>query len=94
MIYEKYIKENPIFVKKEEKIPNSDLIRSIIKTREDLANANKNFDFADGELIDYYLYQIKATQSKYNYLIKKAKKVGLIVSMIDEIEIKKLDEAM
>ena len=26
-----------------------------------------------GDLIDYYLYQIKATQAKYNYLLKKAK---------------------
>ena len=47
-----------------------------------------------GELIDYYLYQIKATQYKYSYLIKKAKKTGLLVSMIDEIEIKNLDEAI
>ncbi len=93
MFYEKYIKEHPTFFKKE-RIPNSDLIKSIIKTREDLSNANKNYEFAEGELIDYYLYQIKATQSKYNYLLRKAKKVGLLVSMIDEIEIKKIDEAI
>ena len=93
MVYEKYIKDNPIFFRNKEN-PNSDLIKSIIKTREDLQNANKNFEFAEGELIDYYLYQIKASQSKYNYLLKKAKKSGLIVTMIDEIEIKNLDEAM
>lgn len=93
MVYEKYIKDSHIFFRNKEN-PNSDLIKSIIKTREDLQNANKNFEFAEGELIDYYLYQIKATQSKYNYLLKKAKKSGLIVTMIDEIEIKNLDEAM
>ena len=93
MVYEKYIKENNYFSKKET-IPNEDLIKSIIKTREDLENANKNFEFAEGELIDYYLYQIKATQSKYNYLIKKAKQTGLLVTMIDEIKIKGLDEAI
>lgn len=93
MIYEKYIKENNFFTKKEN-IPNSELVKSIIKTREDLENANKNFEFAEGELIDYYLYQIKATQSKYNYLLKKAKQAGIFVSMIDDIKIKSLDEAM
>lgn len=93
MIYEKYIKENN-FNSKKKKILNEDLIKSIISTREDLIIANKNFEFAEGELIDYYLYQIKATQSKYNYLLRKAKKSGLLVSMLDEIEIKNLDEAI
>jgi len=93
MVYERYIKDNPIFVKNREN-SNSDLIKSIIKTREDLQNSNKNFEFAEGELIDYYLYQIKATQSKYNYLLKKAKQSGLLVTMVDEIEIKNLDEAI
>lgn len=93
MIYEKYIKEKS-FTSKKTKISNEDLIRSIINTREDLINANKNFEFAEGELIDYYLYQIKATQSKYNYLLRKAKNSGLLVSMLDEIEIKNLDEAI
>ncbi len=93
MIYEKYIKDNFLFYRRE-KIPNVDLIKSIISTREDLENANKNFEFAEGELIDYYLYQIKATQSKYNYLLKKAKKAGIFVSRIDELTIKNLDEAI
>lgn len=88
MVYEKYIKENPSFPKKS-KMLHSDLIKCIIETREDLVNANKNFEFAEGELIDYYLYQIKATQSKYDYLLKKAKKVGLLVSMVDEIQVRK-----
>lgn len=90
MIYEKYVKDNIVSSKKE-KFPNSDLIKCIIKTREDLDTANRNFEFAEGELIDYYLYQIKASQSKYDYLLKKAKKSGLIVDMIDEIEIKQED---
>ena len=72
MIYEKYVKENSNSQKKK-KHPNADLITCIIKTREDLVTANNNYEFADGDLIDYYLYQIKATQAKYNYLLKKAK---------------------
>lgn len=72
MIYEKYVKDTTSDTKKHSN-PNADLINCIIKTREDLINANNNYEFADGDLIDYYLYQIKATQSKYNYLLKKAK---------------------
>lgn len=71
MIYEKYVKESNEAKKVKEQ--NSELITCIIKTREDLIMANHNFEFADGDLIDYYLYQIKATQAKYNYLLKKAK---------------------
>ncbi len=71
MIYEKYVKER--LTEKKKLKENSDLISCIIKTREDLVNANNNYEYADGDLIDYYLYQIKATQSKYNYLLKKAK---------------------
>lgn len=93
MIYEKYVKDNSSNLKK---APNSnaDLINCIIKTREDLITANNNYEFADGDLIDYYLYQIKATQAKYNYLLKKAKQTGLIVSMLDQIEIKNSDIAI
>ena len=93
MIYEKYVKDNS-FTTKNEGNPNTDLISCIIKTREDLITANNNYEFADGDLIDYYLYQIKATQSKYNYLLKKAKQSGLIVSMLDQIEIKNSKIAM
>ena len=89
MIYEKYVKENPYFQRKQEN-PNIELIKSILKTREDLVNANTNFEFAEDELVDYYLYQIKAIQSKYSYLLRKAKKHGLLANMFDIIEIKEL----
>lgn len=77
MIYEKYVKDNSPISKKQ-KNSNTDLITCIIKTREDLITANNNYEFADGDLIDYYLYQIKATQAKYNYLLKKAKQTRSI----------------
>ena len=93
MVYEKYVKEENVKFRRK-KNSNSDLIKCIIQTREDLENANRNFEFAEEDLVDYYLYQIKATQYKYSYLIKKAKKAGLLVSMIDELEIRNLDEAM
>ena len=87
MISEEYIKENKIIERSEEEL-DIELIKSIIKAKKDLNSANKNFEYAEGELIDYYLYQIKANQSKLNYLLKKAKKNGLILDRIDEIAIR------
>lgn len=61
-----------------------ELIRSIIKTREDLKRDNQNFEFASEELVDYYVYQIKANKAKLNYLIKMAKSKGIQVDMIND----------
>ena len=52
-------------------------------------NVRKNFEFAEDELIDYYLYFIKASQAKLNYLLKNAKKQGITIDMINEISIRK-----
>lgn len=90
-MHEEYVKEIRLIEKSEEEL-NIELIKSIIKTKNDLANSNKNYEFAEGELIDYYLYQIKANQSKLNYLLKKAKRDGIILDMIKEIEIRKMQE--
>ena len=87
-MYEEFVKELKLIERSEEEL-NVELIKSIIKTKIDLKNANKNYEFAEGELIDYYLYQIKANQTKLNYLLKKAKKNGIIIDMIKEIEIRK-----
>lgn len=87
-MHEEYIKEKNIMERTEEEL-DIELIKSIIKTKQDLKDSNKNYEFAEGELIDYYLYQIKANQSKLNYLLKKAKKNGLIIDMIKEIELRK-----
>ncbi len=87
-MYEEFVKEFKIKEKNKEEL-DTELIKSIIKTRIDLENANKNYEFAEGELIDYFLYQIKANQSKLNYLLKKAKKNGIIIDMVKQIEIRK-----
>lgn len=80
-----YIKELRI-IEKTELEKEIELIKTIIKTREELKNINKNFEFAEEELIDYYTYQIKANQAKLDYLIKMAKTKGIELSMIDEIK--------
>ena len=65
-----------------------ELIKSVIKTKRDLENANKNFGIAEDELIDYYAYQIKANKAKFSYLIKQAKEQGYELDMINELKIK------
>ncbi len=85
-MYEEFIKEYKIFEKtKSDK--NSEIIKSIIKTQKEIENANINYEFAEEDLVDYYAYQIKANQAKLNYLIKNAKKNGIILSRIKQIEI-------
>ena len=80
-----YKKEMPM-IEKIATDEESELIRNIIKTRKDLEFANNNYEFADSDLIDYYIYEIKANQAKLNYLIKMAKINGLSVHFIKELE--------
>lgn len=71
---EKFVKEKDIreitnLEKKEE------LEKSIKNSKTTLMNMHNNLKFAEGDLIDYYIYQIKAEEAKYDYLIKKAKQI-------------------
>ena len=65
-----------------------ELVQSIIKTKSELNVANKNFEQAEGELIDYYLYQIKAHKAKLDYLIKEVKSKGFSIDMVDEVNLR------
>ncbi len=80
-----YKRDYPI-IEKTELDKETELIKNIIKTRQDLDFANKNYEFADSDLIDYYIYQIKANQAKLDYLIKMAKIKGLNVDFIKDRE--------
>lgn len=74
--------------KKNEDIQNEiELLKSIIETKRELFIANKNFEVAEDDLIDYYSYQIKANKAKLDYLIKEVKTKGLAVDMINSLEI-------
>lgn len=75
-----YIKEEKIKDMSEEE-KNRELMLSIIKTKENLQQAHKNFEFAEEDLIDYYSYHIKANQAKLDYLIKLAKTKGLVMDV-------------
>ena len=59
---EYYVREEKI-IEKTEIEKETELVRAIIKTREELKVANCNFEYAQGDLIDYYTYQIKAEES-------------------------------
>ena len=69
---EEFLKENKI-IEKTEIEKEEELIISILKTKRELNVARQNFEYAQGDLIDYYSYQIKL-----------AKKKGIIVDIISD----------
>ena len=79
---------NKMIKGKTEKEREIELMQHIIETKEKLQNARKNFEYAEDGMIDYYIYQIKANQSKLDYLIKLAKKKGVILSRDKEVKIR------
>ena len=65
---------------------NEEIIMSIIKAKSELNTDIKNYEYADGDQIDYYLYKIKANKAKFDYLIKKAKENNIEVSNIEKLK--------
>lgn len=88
---EEFVKEKKIIDKSKDEL-NTVLVQSIIKTNSELHNARNNYEYAEGELIDYYLYQIKANQAKLNYLIKQSKTNGITIDTLKQIEIKNMEK--
>lgn len=64
-----------------------ELLKSILATKRELIIANKNFESAEDELVDYYSYKIKANKAKLDYLIKQVKIKGITVDMINNLQI-------
>ncbi|MBR0490903.1 MAG: DUF2508 family protein [Clostridia bacterium] len=88
-----YVKETAL-VEFNEIEGEEELILSIIKTKKNLHSARINFEHVDSEdLVDYYIYQIKANQAKLDYLIKLAKAKGIIADIINEVEFKLQNKA-
>lgn len=55
-----------------------ELVKNLKNAQVEFETAINNYEFAnDPELVDYYTYNIKATQTRYQYLLKKAKEKGL-----------------
>ena len=89
---DEYIVNKNDVIEKNEREKEIELILAIIKTRKELNDANRNFEYAGGDLIDYYTYQIKANQAKLDYLIKIAKSRGITVDMINDIKFRLLEK--
>lgn len=81
-------KKESLVIAKTEIEKEEDLIRNIIQTSDALKRDNSNFEFADFDLVDYYIYQIKANQSKLDYLLKLAKAKGITLDMIHQMKFK------
>ena len=71
-MYDEFVKETPILDKNEEQ-KDEELVSTIKFVNQTLKNMHNNLQYASSDLIDYYTYQIKAEEAKYNYLIKMAK---------------------
>ena len=71
---------------KKNRIKNEEIIKSIVRAKSELHTNIKNYEYAEKELIDFYLYQIKANQAKLDYLIKIAKENKIEVDSIKKIK--------
>ena len=84
---EEYLLEKMLKGKTEEE-RKIELMQTIIETKEKLKIARCNFEYAEDDLIDYYTYQIKAHQSKLDYLIKIAKRNGIVLNRVNELKVR------
>ena len=71
---------------KTDKEKEIELMQTIFETKQMLKIAISNFEYAEEDLIDYYTYQIKANQAKLDYLIKIAKRKGIVLSRVNELK--------
>ena len=67
---------------KDEKEKNNELLKSINIVKNNIKNMYNNLQYVEIDLIDYYVFQIKAEEAKYDYLIRKAKKNNLTVDIL------------
>ena len=83
----KYEKEYEIAEKSEEE-KSKELMDTIRQTKKVINDANKNYEMAEGKLIDYFLYTMTAEQARLDYLISRAKKMGMTVELGEQLNIK------
>lgn len=86
-MYEKYEKDT-IIIEKSDEQKSQELMNTIFQTKKVLNEASKNYEYAEGKLIDYFLYTIKAEQARLEYLIGKAKSMGITVGVGEQLNSK------
>lgn len=58
-----------------------ELLQNLKQAKRDLDIASANFEFVNDEgLVDYYIYQMKAAETRYQYLIRKAKEKNIHIN--------------
>lgn len=67
---------------------NQELMNTILQTKKVIREANINYEMAEGKLIDYFLYIMKAEQARLDYLINRAKSMGISVEIGDQLNIR------
>ena len=71
-------------------IEDDENIRNLLKIAlEGFGYEAEGFETAEEGLIDYYVYQMKASKSKLDFLVQKAKKRGISLDMIEELYFRK-----
>ena len=77
------LKEKPQMFTEEESL-RKELMDGIRNARMEWITANMNFEYADvTDMVDYYAYRIKACQVRYEYLLKKAKEMGIKADVVE-----------
>lgn len=60
-------------------IDNNELVKNFNQAKKELKWAENNYQFAQSvEAIDYYIYQIKACQAKFDNLLRQIKQIEKI----------------
>lgn len=75
-----------LLLKNNNTINSEEIIKNIIKTKIELNNDIKNYEYAEDEQIDYFSYKIKANKAKLDYLIKMAKQNKIEVNNIEKLK--------
>jgi hypothetical protein len=71
-----FVKETNIY-DKTEKEKRIELYNEVKESKQRLKAFYENMNFAEGDMIDYYIYQIKAEQAKFDYLMQEVKSKAL-----------------
>ncbi len=65
-------------IAKEDRLKREEFLRELHQARKDLEDARNNYNFAeDSALLEYYIYEIKAAETRLNYYITLAKRANL-----------------
>lgn len=68
-----------IGAKRAEQRRQAEFVRLIDDAKAELKNAHKNFNYAtDTALLEYYIYEIKAAETKLSYYLQRAKNEHII----------------